>query len=198
MHRSKKNDPCIVTTLEGTPGTPTLSLARPLFFPFQSWKPGVIFPLEFTQLLQPQELQPYYEGPLFPSLQSLEPLAWYSLQDSRIQSVLQPWSSFAFKWPPAVLDLSKPERPWIVTSVLRNPGATSCSLQASNLQLDAYRNTKWTPFCGTPLWSVKTTSLPAMLQLFLLPRKNRGEKGRVKWNQLLCANLQDLAQLWGL
>lgn len=67
-----------------------MSRACPLFLPLQSWKPGVALTPGFKQQLQPQELQPCYAVAQFPSLQGLEPLALYSLQDARIQRALQP------------------------------------------------------------------------------------------------------------
>lgn len=81
------------------------------------------------QLLQPRELQRCYGAPLFPSLQSLQPLAWHSLGDSRTQRVLQPRSSFALSGlgQSGALTLSKPGAPGAVTSALRDPRASSCS-----------------------------------------------------------------------
>lgn len=57
---------------------------------------------------------------------------------SRTQRVLQPRSSFAFKWPRAVWSCGPLQagHPWAVTSAVRDP-VPPPALQASTLQLDA-------------------------------------------------------------
>ena len=137
------------------------------------------------QLLQPRELQPCYGAPLFPSLQSLQPLAWHSLRDSEGSAATE---QLCFKWPRAVwsFDPVQAGRPCQLLLSRHQPcsqtlrGAPSEHLSV-RLPCDLA-----TPPLSQPRFS------------YFSFQDRTGRKGRVKWNQLLRANLQDLAQLRGL
>lgn len=162
VQRSRKIIHCTVSAFEGCLWSQHCHWIAFLFVPLQSWKPGVVLALGFRQPLQPQELQACFAVALFPSLQCLEPLALYALQDSRIQTAQKPLMALALN---ALKQFwcfePKPGTSGFVASVPKNPSAGTCPLSASNLLLDAYPNPWLTPCCGTTLQSVKTTSVPA-------------------------------------
>lgn len=176
MHRSKKNDPCIVTTLEGTPGTPIVP-GLPFSLPFQSWKPGVILPLEITQLLQLQGTPTLLWGPLFPSFRSLEPWREHSSRTAGFQGFCSHGAAFCFlNGPQAVLEL------WPSP---RSLGAPGCDFQCwetpgAHLLLSRHQTCNWMPrnylvntFLRTPLCLSNHLS-PSHASIISPSRKNRG------------------------
>lgn len=159
----------------------------PLFLPLQSWKPGVVLAAGFnttsawrTPALLGCGSLPFPSGSgapgvvFTPGLQdSNGPAATGSLV---LNGLKQFWH----------FEPLKPGISAFVASALRTPCTAAHSLQASNLQLDAYRNTQQTCFCGTPFQSVRASSLPATRQHFLLPRQKRAGSGVLVEPMLMC------------
>ena len=198
MHGSKKNDPCIVTALEGARGAPALPLARPLLLPFQSWEPGLYLPWRSTAASASGTPALLWGASVpFPAESAAPGVALTpGLQDSKGSAATE---QLCFKWPRAV---------WSFDPVqARRPRGRDFSAERPPCQLLLSRHQP----CSQTLRGAPSEHLSVRLPSGLATpplsqphfsyfsfQDRTGGKGRVKWNQLLCANLQDLAQLWGL